>query len=130
MEITLKQAIESEAALAELSLAKGLPQNISFRLGTRVIKPIRAALIVYGEKQNELLESYGECKEPDPTKRQPQDYFINTKSPGWRLFNNYRDQLLAEKISLNLDDPIKASELGNANLQPAVFADLDWLIVE
>lgn len=120
MNLTIKQAVESIAALRRLS-EQTFPVKLSYKLG-RVLTGIEREIVRFEKHRVQLIKKYGENVEGE-------QWRIDPKSETFEAFSLEYEELLSIEFK-TWGDPVSLDELGELSISPADLASLDWLILE
>jgi hypothetical protein len=123
-QITLKIAeiTEIKPAIDEL-MTLPMPILTSYKV-SKLYKSIFDELTIIDEKRKEVYLKYGTEKINEKN-----ESFIEIKPECMKDFKTEYDALLQHEVSFKIE-PIKISELGNANLPPRIFIILDKILSE
>lgn len=123
----LKKLIESNEALEKLKTAKGIPAVTSYGIG-KLCNAVKSELELFNAEEMKLINEYAEKNENGNVVIDANGRFnlLNDKA---NEFAKQRNELLEKEIELTFE-PVNLSALEKADLEPEVYAKLDWLIVK
>lgn len=128
MKLKLRQVIQSLGYLNQLSGKSGLPMKISYNIG----KTLKTASTVVQEADEQRVARVKELANKDesgkPIFEKEKNSFQLTPENLKVLeeeLNNLQDQIVEIYCT-----PINLSELGNVDISPAIYANLEWLFVD
>lgn len=126
MEVQVRRIQESIVPF-NILLSKDIRANLGFLLGKCVMKRIREITEDMEEQRMMLIKKYAVLDEGGLPQKDAsgKEYLIKDKS----AFEKDINAVLDEVVTIEARQ-VKLSELGDVCVPPAIFATLDWLIVE
>lgn len=120
----LKKLVESTPSIQQLAMLK-LPVSVSFKIAN-FTKKADPELKTFSEIRDNKIKELGELKK-DEDGNETTDYEV--KKENVDQYKKEIEELLDQDVDLYVPE-INLSELGDLKIEPAILANLDWLIKE
>ena len=126
MKVTIQELVDSIGALSELS-TKPMKVQLGYRIA-KAIKEVNGQLEPFYEVRDKLVEKYD-----GKTDQGPVIVFSEDPDENREIREKFEEELepvFEEEVSLNGVEPLSLEKLGSLEIQPWVFVQLDWLLVD
>ena len=126
MKATIRQLTDSVGALNELS-TRPMKVQPGYRIA-KAIKEVNSQLEPFYEVRDKLIK-----KHKGKTDQGPEIIFSEDSEEQEEIKEKFIEELkpvMEEEVSLNGIKPLSLKKLGSMEIQPWVFVNLDWFLVE